>query len=65
MYKELNKICHLILKYDILKMLTAGMMTNYGFVLNIHHNLLYKTKNGHKKEKLKQSYSFVIIKKMI
>ena len=51
LYKELNKICHLILKCDILKMLTAGMMANYGFMLNIHDNVLYKAKNGHKKEK--------------
>ena len=33
----------------ILKMLTAGMMANYGFMLNIHDNVLYKPKNGHKR----------------
>ena len=32
-------------------MLIAGMMENYGFMLNIIDNVLYKTKNGHKKEK--------------
>ena len=44
LYKELNKICHLILKCDILTMLTAGMMASYDFMLNIHDNVLYKTK---------------------
>ena len=43
LYKELNNICHLILKCDILKMLTAGMMANYGFMLNIHDSVIYKT----------------------
>ena len=31
-------------------MLTAGMMANYGFMLNIHDNVLYK-KMETKKEK--------------
>ena len=53
LYKELNKICHLILKCDILKKLTAGIMANYGFMLNIHDNVLYKTKKGNKKGKIK------------
>ena len=51
LYKELNNICHLILKCDILKMLTAGMMANYGFMLNMHDNVLYKTKMGIKEVK--------------
>ena len=49
----------------ILKMLTAGMMANYGFMLNIHDNVLYKTKMDTKEVKLKQNYISVIIKKMI
>ena len=28
-------------------------MANYGFMLNIHNNVLYKTKNGHKKGEIK------------
>ena len=53
LYKELNNICHLSLQCDILKMLTAGMMANYGFMLNMHDNVLYKTKNGHKRGEIK------------
>ena len=29
------------------------MMANYGFMLNIHDNVLYKTKNGNKKGEIK------------
>ena len=53
MYNELKNICHLILKCDMFKMLTAGMMANYGFMLNMHDNVLYKTKNGHKRGEIK------------
>ena len=56
--KELNNICHLILKCDILKMLTAGMMANYGFMLNMHDNVLYKTKIGHKRGEIKTKLYF-------
>ena len=38
-------------------MLTAGMMANYGFMLNIHDNVLFKTKVETKKEKVKQNHS--------
>ena len=37
-------------------MLTAGMIANYGFMLNIHDNELYKTKNGHKRGEIKKLY---------
>ena len=39
-------------------MLTAGMMANYGFMLNIHDNVLYKTKNGNKKGEIKTKLYF-------
>ena len=38
---------------DILRMLTAGMRANYGFMLNLPEKLLYKTKNGNKKGEIK------------
>ena len=41
LYKEFNSICHLILKCDILKLLTAGMMANFGFMLNMNDNVLF------------------------
>lgn len=41
---------HLVLSVaDILRMLTAGMMCNYGFMINLPNDCLYKLKNGHKK----------------
>ena len=46
-------------------MLTAGKMANYGFMLKIHDNVLYKTKNGHKRGEIKTKLYFVITKKMI
>ena len=39
-------------------MLTAGMMANYGFMLNMHDNVLYKTKNGHKRGEIKTKLYF-------
>ena len=39
-------------------MLTAGMMANYGFMLNMHDNVLYKTKNGHKRGEIKRKLYF-------
>jgi len=53
LYRAINNLCHEILKCDILRMLTAGMMANYGFMLNIHDNVLYKTKNGNKVGEIK------------
>ena len=34
-------------------MLIAGMMAHYGFLLNMHDNVLYKTKNGRKRGGIK------------
>ena len=39
-------------------MLTAGMMANYGFMLNMNDNVLYKTKNGHKRAEIKTKLYF-------
>ena len=39
-------------------MLTAGMMANYGFMLNMHDNVIYKTKNGHKRGEIKTKLYF-------
>ena len=39
-------------------MLTAGMMAKYGFMLNMNDNVLYKTKNGHKKGEIKTKLFF-------
>jgi len=44
LYRAINNLCHEILKCDILRMLTAGMMANYGFMLNIHDNVYLKQK---------------------
>ena len=53
LYRAINNLCHEILKTDILRMSTAGMMANYGFMLNIHDNVLYKAKNRHKRGEIK------------
>ena len=34
-------------------MVTSGMMANYSFMLNMNDNVLYKTKNGHKRGEIK------------
>ena len=39
-------------------MLTAGMMADYGFMLNMNDNVLYKTKNGHKRGEIKTKIYF-------
>ena len=39
-------------------MLTAGMMANYGSMLNMHDNVVYKTKNGHKRGEIKTKLYF-------
>ena len=39
-------------------MLTSGMMASYGFMLNMNDNVLYKTKNGHKKGEIKTKLLF-------
>ena len=39
-------------------MLTAGMMANYGFMVNMNDNVLYKTKNGHKRGEIKTKLYF-------
>ena len=39
-------------------MLTAGMMAHYRFLLNMHDNVLYKTKNGNKKGEIKTKLHF-------
>jgi len=45
-------------------MLTAGMMANYGFMLNIHDNVLFKTKNGNKVCEIKTKFFLCDNKKM-
>ena len=40
LYKELSELCHLIAKCDTIKMSTALMMANCGFMLNMHDNVL-------------------------
>ena len=48
LYKAVNKLCHDILNTDVLRILTVGMMCNYGMMLNLPDECLYKCKNGHK-----------------
>ena len=50
LYKTINNLCHEILNTDILRMLTVGMMCNYGMMLNLPDECLFKTKNGNKKQ---------------
>ena len=49
LYRALNNLCHKYLKTDILRMLTVGMMANYGFMMNLPNECLYKTKDGNKR----------------
>ena len=58
LYRAINHLCHEILKTDILRMLTAGMMANYGFMLNIHDTILYETKNWLKRGEIKTQLYF-------
>ena len=46
----MNRLCHEYLNTDILRMLTLGMMSNYGFMLNLPSECLYKSDHGHKNE---------------
>ena len=48
LYEALNELCHKYLNTDILRMLTIGAMSNYGFMLNMPNECLYKTKYGHR-----------------
>ena len=50
LYRALNKLSHDYLNTDILRMLTLGMMANYGFMLNLPNECLYKSDYGHKNE---------------
>ena len=53
LYRALNILCHKYLQIDILRMLTMGMMANYGFMLNLPKEVLYKSKEGHKRGTVK------------
>ncbi len=41
LYEKINELCHSILKTDILRMLTAGMMANYGLMKNLPKECFY------------------------
>ena len=43
LYRALNRLCHEYLNTYILRMLTLGMMSNYGFMLNLPSECLYKS----------------------
>lgn len=56
LYEKINELCHQILNTDMLRMLTAGVMANYGLMINLPDDCTYLDRRR-RKVKIKSKLS--------